>query len=413
MPLNIGFSNKDAANPFAEQLEFFQNKLKLPSSRWDDIMQAAHDRAFVVAGAAQADLVSDLYGAIENAIQNGTGLDAFRKDFNAIVLKNGWTGWTGEGSKAGQAWRTRIIYQTNMSTSYAAGRYQQLKSPAMLAIRPYWRYVHADGVAHPRPLHLAWNGLVLPHDANFWDTHYPPNGWLCHCRVTSADADEYASAQAEGRTAPSDGWNETDPKTGVPVGIDKGFGYAPGANTDTPLADFIGDKLINLNAPVGAAMYQAMQPVLAAETNAAIDTFVQEVLADPVKDGRSAVAGAIDPATLDWLSANTDIEPATAAIAVPDSLVASNAWSANEWASLPSLLANPGQVLLNTANGKLVYVDAPPDVSPDLQAARLAVELDCQTEQDKSGPNLLSAALKLLNAAIASGLANGLYEAVK
>ncbi len=105
--------------------------------------------------------------------------------------------------------------------------------------------------------------------------------------------------------------------------------------------------------------------------------------------------------------------PTTAAIAVPDSLVASNAWSASEWASLPSLLANPGQVLLNTANGKLVYVDAPSDATSDLQVARLAVELDCQTGQQESGPNLLSAALKLLNATIASGLANGLYEAVK
>ena len=37
--------------PFAEQLDFFRQKLNLPSERWDDIQKAAHDRAFIVAGA--------------------------------------------------------------------------------------------------------------------------------------------------------------------------------------------------------------------------------------------------------------------------------------------------------------------------------------------------------------------------
>lgn len=412
MPLDIGFATSDAANAFAEQLAFFRNKLKLPSSRWDDIMQVAHDRAFIVAGAAKADLVNDLYGAIAKAIENGTGLDAFRKDFNAIVLKNGWTGWTGEGSAAGQAWRTRIIYQTNMATSYAAGRYQQLTDPGLLAIRPYWRYVHADGVAHPRPLHLAWNGLVLPHDDAFWDTHFPPNGWGCHCRVTSADAGDYAVAQDAGRAEPPAGWDDIDPKTGAPVGIDKGFDYAPGANVDTTLADFIGNKLINLEAPVGAEMYQALQPVLQAETNAAFSAFVDAVLADPVTRGRMAVVGAIDPATLDWLSTAKQIDPVTAGIAVQDGLIngnqaAGDTLSREEWASLPELLANPGQVLFDRRSGRIVYISA----ASDSQTATLAVALD--SNSDQGTPNLLVSVFKLLPINIAAGIADGMYEVVK
>jgi hypothetical protein len=412
MPLDISFSSKNAANAFAEQLAFFRNKLKLPSSAWDDIMRAAHDRAFIVAGAAQADLVNDLYGAIAKSIENGTGLDAFRKDFSAIVLKNGWTGWTGEASAAGQAWRTRIIYQTNMSTSYAAGRYQQLTDPGLLAIRPYWCYVHADGVAHPRPLHLAWNGLVLPYDHVFWQTHFCPNGWGCHCRVTSADAGDYADAQAAGRTEPPSGWDDIDPKTGAPVGIDKGFDYAPGASVNTPLVDFIGDKLINLNAPVGAEMYQAMQPVLQAKTNAAFSDFVDGVLADPAQGGNMAVIGAIDPATLDWLSANKGIDPATAGIAVQDSLITANqdageALTRDEWASLPDTLANPGQVLYDRDSGKLVYISAP----SDSQTTALAFALDYNS--DHGAPNLLVSAFKLLPVNITAGITTGLYEVVK
>lgn len=40
----------------------------------------------------------------------------------------------GENSPAGVAWRTKVIYQTNMTTSYAAGRYQELTDPEFLAL---------------------------------------------------------------------------------------------------------------------------------------------------------------------------------------------------------------------------------------------------------------------------------------
>ena len=94
--------------PFAEQLDFFRQKLNLPSERWDDIQKAAHDRAFIVAGAMKADLVADLRESIDKSIELGTGLDEFRRDFSKIVQTHGWSGWTGEGSAAGEAWRTRV-----------------------------------------------------------------------------------------------------------------------------------------------------------------------------------------------------------------------------------------------------------------------------------------------------------------
>lgn len=218
--IRVGFGFN---TPFKEQLDFFRGKLNLPTERWDDIMLAAHDRAFIVAGAAKADLLHDLRQSVDGAIAKGTGLDAFRREFRATVAKHGWTGWTGEGSKAGEAWRTKVIYQTNIATSYAAGRYRQLTSQAALEAMPFWRYIHNDSVLHPRPQHLAWHGLTLKHDDPFWATHFPPNGWGCHCRVRGV-----RRPAADAPTQPPAGWETTDPKTGAPVGIDRGFGYAPG-----------------------------------------------------------------------------------------------------------------------------------------------------------------------------------------
>jgi hypothetical protein len=259
--------------PFAEQLDFFRRKLNLPTERWDDIMRAAHDRAFVVAGAAKADLLHELRGAVDKAIES-RGLHQFRKDFRSLVQRTGWTGWTGEGSKAGEAWRTRVIYQTNMATSYAAGRRRQMVDPEFAAIRPYWKYVHSDGVLHPRPEHLRWDGLTLPREHEFWKTHFAPNGWGCRCEIHPVKAPAPGAA-----TEPPAGWDDIDPKTGAPVGIDRGFDYAPGASTDVALRQMVQDKLITYPDAITAALSRDVTRCVNASEPA--PAFVRRVLADP------------------------------------------------------------------------------------------------------------------------------------
>lgn len=272
--LNIGFGT-----PWQAQIDFLLAKLRLPTERWDDIQKSAHDRAFIVAGAAKADLLADLQQAVVDNASKGTA--AFARDFKAIVAKHGWTGWTGEGSPEGEAWRARIIYQTNMSTSYAAARYQQLKSPAFLVGTPYWRYIHSDSVMHPRPHHLAWHGLTLPHDHPFWDTHFAPNGWGCQCRITGVSQKQGEASARAGLGEPPEGWKTIDPKTGAPVGIDKGFDYAPGANTQTPLRQFVQDKLVTYPNAIATVLSRDVNRYVNATTPVA--EFVAEALADASK----------------------------------------------------------------------------------------------------------------------------------
>ncbi len=324
-----------------------------------------------MAGAAKADLIDDLRRAVDKAIEKGTGLDEFRRDFKQIVFNRGWTGWTGEGTKAGEAWRTRIIYSTNMSTSYAAGRWQQLNHPDLLKVRPYWRYHHADGVMHPRPHHQAWNGIVLPYDHPFWKTHFTPNGWMCHCYISAASPEEYARAQADGRGQPPAGWGEINPKTGAPVGIDKGFDYAPGANATRPLKDLIDQKLIKLDAPIGAQMWQALAPALKAEQLKAVQEMVALAAASMEPASVSVVAHVISPDTVAAL-ATRGIELNDAAIwlrdrelihAIRDSKDARGAMLPLEvWLNLPNYLAQATSYL-DTVNNTLVYAFDLPDVA--------------------------------------------------
>ncbi len=275
--MNVGFGT-----PFQDQIDYLLNKLRLPTERWDDIQRSAHDRAFMVAGAVKADLLKDLHGAVVRAAQGG-GLDAFRKDFKATVAKHGWTGWTGEGTKDGEAWRTKVIYQTNMAQSYWAGRYRQMSDPDVLKLRPYWRYIHSDGVANPRPHHLAWHGLTLKADHPFWQTHFAPNGWGCRCRIEAVSKREgEASAAAGLDDLPAD-WDAINPSTGTVVGIDKGFDYAPGAGVNVPLRKMVQDKLITYPPAISRALTVALNRDVAAARAPA--EFVSKVLAStPGKD---------------------------------------------------------------------------------------------------------------------------------
>ena len=221
-------TTRSAVNlPFNEAIDFFRQKVDVPTDHWTDLMNEAHSHGFAVAGAASDALLGDFREAIDKAISQGTGFQEFRKDFDSIVQKHGWK-HTGNAG-----WRARVIYETNMTTAFSAGRYAQLTDPDMLAAFPYWQYNHTP-CANPRLMHLAWDGMVLPADDPFWGTCYPPNGWGCRCFVTAVSA---GGLRRMGRSGPDASpklelrdW--VNKRTGevmkIPAGVDPGFAYNPG-----------------------------------------------------------------------------------------------------------------------------------------------------------------------------------------
>lgn len=247
--------------PFPEQVAFFRQKLGnlVPTRFWDDMLAADHDTGFMVAGAMKADLLADLGAAMDKAITEGRGIEEFRRDFRAIVARHGWTGWTGEGSVKGEAWRVGVIFRTNAYTSYAAGRLAQLRSENF----PFWVYRHG-GSLEPRPMHLSWNGLILPSGHRFWDTHYPPSDWGCSCYVLGARSEAGARRLGgiPGKQLP-DGWDRIDPRTGAPVGIGKGWGYAPGASVSA-VVGAAAAKLGNWDYQIAKAFMADLPPQSAA-----------------------------------------------------------------------------------------------------------------------------------------------------
>jgi len=213
---------------FKEQIEFFKNKVNMPTEKYTDLLGSGHSKAFVIAGATKETILCDFFKEIVTAQTNGTGLKEFKASFDKIVKKHGWK------HKGSAGWRAKVIFETNMRTSYQAGRYKQMTDPDVLALRPFWEYRHG-GSKVPRQEHLSWSGLVLPADSPWWNTHYPPNGWGCSCYVVTRSARDLKRLKKTIGKAPKLDLQEKIVGKGdeairlkVPKGIDAGWDYNPG-----------------------------------------------------------------------------------------------------------------------------------------------------------------------------------------
>lgn len=214
--------------PFKEAQTYFLSKKPLYADSWNTLWEEAHDMGFVVAGATNGAILNDLHNAVKKAITQGTTLEQFRKDFDEAVAKNGWE------YNGSRNWRTQVIYDTNMRQAYNAGREAQMADPNLQKMRPYGLYKHGDSKV-PRPEHLAWNGMIVPLDDEWWNTHSPMNGWGCACKkfmLSKTDVEKRGLKITQGSDMPFNGTytyvDKLGNKTEVPTGIDPGFAYRPG-----------------------------------------------------------------------------------------------------------------------------------------------------------------------------------------
>lgn len=215
---------------FQEQVDYLRQKRPKPSKTWLDAMHGDHDRDFVIAGVTDIAMLEDFQAAIIDAVTRGRSVDDFAKDFDRLVEKYGWD------YRGDRNWRIKTIFETNIRTSFMAGRLRQMRDPELVRLRPFWEYLHGDirTPKVPRPDHVAWNGLILRWDDPWWNTHFPPNDWVCSCGVRTLAARNLAS---RGKTGPDPAPKDVlipsiDPSTGQmamrPRGIGWGWAHAPG-----------------------------------------------------------------------------------------------------------------------------------------------------------------------------------------
>ena len=158
--------------PMQEAVALWKGKTPLSKADIDARAEVNHDTAFAVGGITDAAMLQRVYDEIGRAQSEGMEFRDFKKKLADVWETSGFTGT--------KAWRVENIFRTNMQSTYDAGRYQQMKRVARL--RPYWQY-QAVQDDRTRKTHSAMNGKVFRHDDPIWSTWYPPNGYMCRCKV--------------------------------------------------------------------------------------------------------------------------------------------------------------------------------------------------------------------------------------
>ena len=173
--------------PPRDAVEYFRRKGHALSWNWWEVWETAHARAFTVAKAARLDVLSALRGSLDRALAEGHTYRTFARGIEPELRRLGWWGRQmvagPEGveiARLGSPRRLRTIFHVNMRAAHAAARRQAQDANA--GSRPFWMY-SARLDSRTRPDHAALDGAVFRADDPIWNTHYPPNGWNCRCRV--------------------------------------------------------------------------------------------------------------------------------------------------------------------------------------------------------------------------------------
>lgn len=161
---------------FEEAQEYFNKKIPITKSEFNDLTENYKKLAFTVSNYTDVKVLNTFYSEVLKAIKNGTTLKTFETSIDDFLTKN-------KLSKI-DSLDADNIFRTNLQTAYSVGHYEQMTDEDVIKLRPYWKYDAVDD-NNTRPEHKAMNGMVYKADDPIWDTWYPPNGYRCRCSVSS------------------------------------------------------------------------------------------------------------------------------------------------------------------------------------------------------------------------------------
>ena len=112
---------------------------------------------------------------------------SFKQQIEQALTKNGrvlpWSEFKKEAEKLDTLYNKRWLqteYNQTVANALSAQKYEEYI--ANKRVYPNLTY-HAVHDERTRETHRAWDGLTLPVEHSFWQTHLPPNDWGCRCYV--------------------------------------------------------------------------------------------------------------------------------------------------------------------------------------------------------------------------------------
>ena len=421
-----------------DAIDYFKAKGYKISFDWQEVWQQAHARSFTVAKAMNADVLNTIRQEVENALTQGITEAQFKKTLEPRLKKLGWWGkqfsvdsqGNAQQIQLGSPRRLKTIYRANTQSAYMVGRYKQQMENS--DHQPYWMYV-AVMDSNTRPSHGAVNGQVFHFTDPFWQTHYPPNGWGCRCRVRAISEQRLQQMQITPQTSTNKltttnvetGFNQhtgevyhgevttyNDGK-GNKITPDKGWNYNAGSAAFGQDIEIM-RKLTQVQSP------QVRQQAIQALNN---NGYRQQVFSRWVSDSLTKRRAAHSVQTVGFLTeslANAVVAKGFAApsrvlvISEKNLLHADSNKHANkgatlslrEYQALPKMLNEPEAVLWDNKHNNLLFIYPASDNSK----IKIAVNAPYGIKKITGKLDVLINAYKVKEYHLTNGLSEGAYE---
>ena len=326
----------DFKSPPQDAIRYLEQKFPKASWAYTDLLDNAHDRAFVVAKMVDVDLATTVQRSIINAIQEGKGYKAWAKDIDKVLAKSGWydgqinVDAQGNAKKVvtGGQHRLETIYRTNVAAAYEAGRQQVIFNDRDDDPFGYVMY-SAIMDNRTRPTHKALHGKVMEKSDPAWSSISPPNGYNCRCTIvelTQGQIDRYGYkvSKSEGKLSTQvvelpNGKEaqrtlfELD--NGAVFKTDVGFNHAPKI---LPMQTLFDKAILAEPKFASRVVSQALaQPSIKTQVNQEVKTWVQGVDAKYAK-GEFRHVGVIPSVFIEALASEKNFELQTAVITLHD-----------------------------------------------------------------------------------------------
>ena len=144
------FSREDMT--FDEAVRYFKERVPITPAKFYALAEEYRSLAFTVSGYTKVQILKYFYEEILTALEEGNTLYEFQTNMNDFLESQGYEGLT--------PFQADNIFRTNIQTAYNVGHYEQMTSPSVMQLRPYWQY-DAVNDARTRPSGWVPNALWM------------------------------------------------------------------------------------------------------------------------------------------------------------------------------------------------------------------------------------------------------------
>ena len=182
--------------PHAEAVALLKDRAPVASQVFFKLLPEIRARAFTVSGVASMDALQRIRDAVASVPQ-GAGEGGQTWDQAKQEIADDLEPYLGEGAD----WRSTLILRTNGFQAFSTSVHRAGMEDDDTT---HFQYLHGE-CEQPTPSHLALNGIILPKDDPFWETHTGPWGHLgCMCYKRPMNEDLVNDEKQDDESRPAD-----------------------------------------------------------------------------------------------------------------------------------------------------------------------------------------------------------------